>query len=371
MIHIKASYLELRGTNYEIGQKLGQITAGIPPLKALQTSGWHQFDAQDASLAKELFDRWCPGLNEEIQGYADALGVNPIQVTYYAMTYLKPGCSQVVLLPGLTKNGHVLLARNYEFSHQMEDFTLTRTSVEGKFTHLGSSVMQLGRDEGLNEHGLAVSMSSCGFPVGAPEEMRRPALRGLQFWAVIRTLLENCKDVGEALAFLEGMPIAYNINLLLADRLGRAALVETMDGCVAVKQIKGVDQQQYLHATNHVVLSELKQYEPKVMRHSFERYETIRQYFDHAHGVTLNDLKTLLLSQHPQGLCYHYYDEFFGTTKSMVMDLNEGKIDLCWGGLANNGWHTCTVARPLDEGLQSVELSPEKSPPGIFELIEI
>jgi hypothetical protein len=94
-------------------------------------------------VGKALFDRCCPGLNEEIQGFADALGVDPMQITYYAMTYLKPGCSQLVLLPGLTKNGHTLLARNYEFSEKFEDFTLARTSVTGKYTHLGSSVLQL------------------------------------------------------------------------------------------------------------------------------------------------------------------------------------------------------------------------------------
>jgi predicted choloylglycine hydrolase len=369
MTHVKASYLELKGTYYEIGQKLGQITASIPPLKTFLTSGWHQFNSQDAALAKELFDRWCPGLNEEIQGFADALGVNPIQVTYYAMTYLIPGCSQMVLLPGLTENRRVLLARNYEFSHQMEDFTLTRTSVEGKYTHLGSSVMQLGRDEGLNEHGLAVSMSSCGFPVGAPEEMRRPALRGLQFWAVIRTLLENCKDVSESLAFLEGMPIAYNINLLLADRSGYAALVETVDGHMATKQIHSTNQIQYLHATNHVVLPELKQYEPKIMKHSFQRYDTIRQYLDHADHINPDDIKGFLLTRYPQGLCCHYYNDFFGTTKSMVMDLNEGKIDVCWGGLASNGWQTFWVNRPLEEGVQPVELSLEKPQMDLCELI--
>lgn len=364
-----ANYLELKGNNYEIGKKLGQIAAQIPPLRAFQTSGWNRFDPQDASLAKAMFDRWCPGLNEEIQGFADALDVDPMQVTYYAMTYLKPGCSQMVLLPGKTQNGHVMLARNYEFSNQYEEFTLTRTSVEGKYTHLGSSVIQFGRDEGLNECGLAVSMSSCGFPVGAYEQMRRPAIRGLQFWAVIRTLLENCKDVIDALSYLKGMPIAYNINLLLADRSGRAALVETMDGIMAIKQIDKQGTQKYLHATNHVVLPELKQYEPMVMRHSLQRYEYIQQYLDHADSITTEDLKVLLHSKFPQGLCCHYYEEFFGTTKSMVMNLNEGEIKLCWGGLADNGWQSYYVSQPLYECTQSIDIMHERSQPGIFDLI--
>jgi hypothetical protein len=72
MVQLKASYLELKGTNYEIGQKLGRIIADIKPLKAFHISGWHQFDEEEARFAKELFDRWCPGLNEELRGFADA-----------------------------------------------------------------------------------------------------------------------------------------------------------------------------------------------------------------------------------------------------------------------------------------------------------
>jgi len=275
----------------------------------------------------------------------------------------------MVLLPGITENGHVLMARSYEFAYQFDDFTLTRPSVRGKYAHMGSNVLQLGRDEGINECGLGVTMSSCGFPVGALDGMRKPAIRGLQFWAVIRALLENCKDVGEALSYLKDMPVAYNINLLAADRSGHAALVETCDGRMAVKRIEGSGQPQYLHATNHIVLPALQQYEPKAMKHSLLRYEYVRQYLNAANGITEEDLKGMLLGKYPDGLCCHYYKDFFGTTKSMVMDLNDGKIAVCWGGLAGNGWRSFKVAQPLEESMQSIELKPESSPPGVFDLI--
>ena len=41
---------------------------------------------------------------------------------------------------------------------------------------------------------------------------KKPKVIGLQFWAVVRTLLENCKNVKEALDTLYDMPIACNIN---------------------------------------------------------------------------------------------------------------------------------------------------------------
>ena len=81
-------------------------------------------------------------------------------------------------------------------------------------------MLGIGRDDGINEMGLTVTLSSSGFPVGPLPEMRRPAVTGLQFWAVVRTLLENCRDVKEALSMLKDMPVAYNLNLIVLDREG-------------------------------------------------------------------------------------------------------------------------------------------------------
>lgn len=65
---------------------------------------------------------------------------------------------------------------------------LVRTSVTGKYTHMGTSTMSFGRDDDFNEHGLAVTMSACGFPVGAVPFLRAPKVKGLHFWAAIRAL---------------------------------------------------------------------------------------------------------------------------------------------------------------------------------------
>ena len=202
MQNMQAHTMNLEGTSYEIGCALGRMTAGIPPLRANATGGMEGFGPAQADEAIALFDRWCPGLTEELRGFADTLDTRPEQVLYYAMTYLLPRCSQIGLTPGLTAEGKPMVARNYEFNHEAEDFCLMKTAVKGKYTHMGTSVLQFWREDGLNEFGLSVTMSSCGFPVGPMPYMRAPKLRGLQFWAVIRALLENCRDVAECLAYL-------------------------------------------------------------------------------------------------------------------------------------------------------------------------
>lgn len=348
--------MELAGSSYEIGKKLGEITASIPPLKAVHTAGFPEFDEAEVEEAKALFDRWCPGLNEELSGFADALGVPAKQIVYYAMTSLRPNCSQIAVLPSMTESGELLVARSYEFNPMMEDFTLVKTSVTGKYTHMGTTVLQFGREDGFNECGLSVTMSSCGFPVGADKNMRRPKLKGLQYWAVIRSVLENCKDVEEALSFVKDMPIAYNLNMILADKTGQMALVETLDGRMAVRRLPDESGDQYLCATNHQVLPELISCEPVAMRHSLVRYHWIRKTMDKAGTVSREMLKNMLLSKYPEGQCCHFYKDFFGTTKSMVISPSAGTIELCWGGEAENGWQVYEIDKPLAFSMKEIEV---------------
>lgn len=364
---ITTQTVELKGSSYEIGVKLARL---LPEqLKKFLVSGFKGFDETQVKKAIELFDIWCPGLNEELKGFADTLKVPTKQIIYYGMTYLKPNCSQIALSSSITKNGHPMVARSYEFSHEAEDFTLVRTCVANKYTHLGTSVAQFGRDDGFNEHGLVVTMSSCGFPVGANENMRKSKIIGLQFWAVIRSLLENCKDVNEALDFVSQMPIAFNINLMLVDKSGNIALVETLDGHKAIKRIS--ENEQFICATNHAIIPELIQYEPKAILHSLERYNWIQKQLNGAKDITDDFLKQMLLSKYPNGLCCHYYKDFFGTTKSMIIDPICGTIDLCWGGQSENGWNKYNINNHLEYEQKQIQISFDKFNPEISQFIPI
>lgn len=304
-------------------------------------------------------------------GFAAALEAPPESLFYYAMTYLLPRCSHAALSPAVTDSSKPLVARNYEFCDEAEDFCLLRTGVQGKYRHLGTGVLLCGRDDGINEHGLAVTLSSCGFPVGALPHMRAPWQKGLQFWAVVRALLENCRDVPEALEYLKDMPIAYDLNLLLLDRRGQGALVETLDGHRAVRRMAPGRGPQLLCATNHAVLPELAAREPQAMAHSLRRYEYLTRRLAGQQAVTSALLKQLLLAPYPDGLCCHDYESFFGTTKSMVLCPADGTLELCWGGRAENGWRTYRVDEPLADAALPIELRQEAAAPGTYDWVPL
>ena len=75
MLTIQTHQVELTGSNYEIGYQLGKMMAEIPPLKARHTEGMAGFGLARPAEAADLFDSWCPGLTQELSGFADALEV--------------------------------------------------------------------------------------------------------------------------------------------------------------------------------------------------------------------------------------------------------------------------------------------------------
>lgn len=343
---------ELTGTYRTIGRQLTkdcgeQIISFMKSGEELSRTDMHEITG--------LLDRWCPGLNDELQGFADASGVPVAKVAYYAGTYLRPSCSQIAISAQKSANGHPILARSYEYHHDLEEFTLARTCADGKNAHIGTCVMMFGREEGINDKGLAVAMSM--------NTGRQIKSRGMMYWAALRSVLENCSSVDEAISFLKEMPIAYNMNMLLADH-GKMALYETMDGQNAFRY--AIPGELSLSATNHPLLELIIKIYPYAAIHSLQRHERIHAFLSEHPTVHISQLKKFLLTPYPEGLSCIYYEDYFGTTKSIVMDIEEKTLELCWGGQEENGWNRYELSQPLTPQQREIQLTMGRGNPDIY-----
>ena len=346
--------IELRGSSREIGRQLSE--SGNEGLISFMKGG-EELSAKEMAEVEAMFERWCPGLNDELHGFADAVAVPLAKLAYYATTFLRPSCSQLAISAEKSANAQPILARSYEWHPDMEEFTLAATSVAGKYRHIGTSVVMFGREEGLNEKGLAVAMSMNG--------ARKIVARGMMFWAALRSVLENCATVAEAIDFLGSMPIAYNMNMILLDASGKMALYETMDGQHAYYCAS--QDEQSLIATNHPLLEPIIKIHPKAGLHSLLRYESIASFVKKHKKISSSQIKELLLTPYPEGLNCRYYKEYFGTTKSVIMDPLSGTLELCWGGRAENGWSCHKLSDSLANTQKEIQLVLEEAPAGTFE----
>ena len=354
----------LEGDNYEIGKKQGEELLTVPEFVKWYTSplpGKGKLNDNDYAEAVVFFDKYCPGINAEIQGMADILRVHPREIIYYAFTHAPRGnCSHFALLLGITENGHAMVGRSYEWNDTQDDFRLCTTKVRGKAAHLGFSLLLLGRIDGMNEHGLSVTMSN-----GAP--MRELNAEGIKFWALIRTILENCKTTEEARQYAMDIPVSFYLNLIIADKNGTAALAEIACGKREIHRINRESKKQYVHSTNHFTLNGTVNETIKRMKQSIDRYEAIdRRLSNSLPKISYSDIKGILSDKMPEGVACHHYSDTLGTLWSLIFDLNDITADICFGSPQANEWHRFDLSVKQNKTQYEAKLPDEPADPSIW-----
>jgi predicted choloylglycine hydrolase len=355
------------GTNFEVGQAIGEWVREDAELLKKVVLPVIDYPEVKYEAIKKLLTEFCPGVNDEIASFSKVVGIELRQALFYAASYLERGCSLMSALPKKTKNGHVLMGRNYDFNDVMEEMCFSFTNIKGRYKHLGSTLNLFGRSDGINEHGLAVCKASNGLPVGNFTGGQRPGVTGFSFWIVIRSLLENCKNVEEAITWLFKAPIAYNLNVMLADKSGKIAIMQCIDGHMDYQIVDEQSEQSYLSCTNHTLLEKIQPYEKMIIKNSVKRYNHIEDLFSKKEFISIEDIKNLLATPYPTGLCCHYYQEFFGTLRAMVFDVTEGKIAVTFGSPAVNQWQSFAV-EPLEEKVVEVLLPDERAPEEFYQV---
>ena len=342
----------LHGTPYEVGLQIGAHVLQSPlALQAMQADPAHT-NPQQASYFAQQFRQTFPDLYEEMQGTADVLKIQPEQLSYIAYSYLQTGyCSQFLIRGTNTRSGQPLLARSYELTDKLDDMNVCCVHSTKHYSHAGSVMLWFGRYDGLNDQGLAISMSAGGMPIG--EGMTPPAQDGFHFWTVIRAVLDQCANVDEAIQLIKQIPHCGNPIYLLLDAAGAAARVEVYGKNIAVKPM---DDQSWLAATNHYQDLQLEAGIIPVFKQSYTRLASIEHLLQEPKQYSENELMAFLDKMFPDGLCANYYNGGFGTLRSMIFNPQEKHIRVRFGTPGRNPWKTVTLdpAQPDETFMTSV-----------------
>ncbi|MHC4798403.1 MAG: C45 family peptidase, partial [Planctomycetota bacterium] len=138
-------HITVEGTSCEIGRKQANIlkstNKSLPNIIASHEVHPKKYGFATFRQLQNEYELACPGINAEIQGFADELGLPIEKIMFYDKSYLvQANCSHMVVLPPLTLNKHLLVGRSYEWVPEEEDLRLCTTQVKGKARHIGFSV---------------------------------------------------------------------------------------------------------------------------------------------------------------------------------------------------------------------------------------
>lgn len=339
------------GSHYEVGrQRAITLKENYPEDISYFISPMEGRDYLSPAIAHKrmmLIDKICPGFVDEIQGFADVVGIESEKIIGYANSYHdSPHCCQFAVLPSNTSNGHFYVGRSYEYFVR-DERSLCITRVTGKPKHIGFSLQNAGRMDGMNEYGLVVSMSSTAY-------LKPLAGNGCEFWVAIRAILDRCKDVYEAKCLLEEIPLCTNANFLVADASHHASVFEVASFSTDKKRI--TERKPFgdvLVATNHYTSPEMKEFDEYHFWHSEMRYSSVwNSLLREAPYLNDEKIRKLLSTCYPDGPCCHFYSSGMGTLRSMVFDITEKNLKVSFGPPDKNPWYEVDFDAPI--GLEEI-----------------
>jgi len=171
-----------------------------------------------AEEGRKKIQQYMPELISTYDGLCHAFGADEQTCAFlclYKPPVFRSGCSQA------SKTSHgIELVRNYDFPSQLCDRLLLQTNWNGTRV-IAMTDCLWGVIDGMNEHGLAVSLAYGGRQVHG---------NGFAITIVLRYILEFCQNTEQAIKVLKHVPIHMPYNVTLVDRQGVSKTVVICPG---------------------------------------------------------------------------------------------------------------------------------------------
>ena len=360
-------HIVTEGTHYEVGRALGahfKQDAAMLDFLSSPFMGSPELLPAAADKAMMNFEKYCPGLNQEIQGFADETGIQAEKIVFY-YSYLQPSgfCSQAALRTGIGDSSRTYQMRTYDFGWEDAPYNqllLSTTRVKGKAAHIGFALQLFGRYDGMNEEGLSITTTSGRI---------RPDMsgEGFVFPGAVRAVLDGCATAREAVSLLRSMPIFDYRNFLVSDRHGSMALIEVAGTHKEINYLDAAkaDPRQLMVSANHYTLPSMQRHNLQLMHNSRARYELMQASLSQESETqdTLAVMKQLMGQSLPHGISCHHYSEGFGTMWSMICDNAAREAHICFGTPEINPWRTFGFGGPPGISEYQASLPDEPSSP--------
>ncbi|MBI3287788.1 MAG: hypothetical protein HYZ68_07050 [Chloroflexi bacterium] len=281
------------GSHYEIGLQMGPRlrTVPLPPAD----EGRVRFAQRCEGLAREVY----PPLLEKVEGMIAGgdLPATPFKAYFYGRGGPpQVGCTNIAVMPEITPDGQLWVARNYDWYYEARPWREVRQiAPQGALRHLGVTHHWAGSPDGMNERGLVVLLAALpGLDATGP---------GLHWHMLIDILLETCANAQQARAFITSVPHLLAFNYLIADAQEAMVAEATPQGVTLREPEEGI-----LVATNHLPGREqpeggMSEGERLRQRLSIRRYQRARELLGERRGALDVEALQAILRDHEGGLC--------------------------------------------------------------------
>lgn len=318
IMELKLRISQLSASHYEIGRKLGEATLAtkeqdyferqLAKLKdgflyqALGTKFElnHTFIDECNDFSQEKLLKYHPDLLDEIKGFAEGMNQPLDKTLAFLLNYGNGrGCTH------LFTNG--LHGHNYDDHPKNIDMQFLIILPTNSFKTAGFSLAQIGRVDGINEKGLAVSLSWGGGEL--------PKKLGLSAELFIRIILDKANSVEEALELFNNIGYGSPNNIMISDANDNAVVIENSGNKHNVRMIK---KNTLLYCANRYLSPNMQSDQKYENPTTLWREKLIVEKFNRQ--ITKVEMVDLLTMDYPYGLFEPYYSEELGTLWSVIFE---------------------------------------------------
>ncbi len=318
-------HLRLKGTHYEMGVKRGKIFKKCNIIFPLNLD---EFQMKRGLESEKILNKYFPEVCSEVKGITDTIGND---YSTFMSWMLAMGCcmynienNHPVEIRGCTafaikKDKEIYYGRNNDLPPYLKDGSKSEiyNPIPGNKFNITTSSFING-EEGVNEKGLVVAMT---FVLTKLKDIKP----GFNSVFVVRYLLEKANNTKEAINMLKEIPIASNMNILLADKQGDMVVVECTPNEINIrKPIKLDNGIEVICTVNSFTSNKLKKYEShdEDTYNSTERYNTVIESFKKYNKEDLKlYIEDLLKGKHGF-ICQYKKEMNFETIWSTIININ-------------------------------------------------
>ena len=303
----------LKGKYYEMGFHYGEI---------LYKSGQNFNDyinlneeqIEFGNNAIKLYEDILPDIMNEVKGLADGSKTDYFKMATWLITMYGFGNIKGCTCFAFNDNGKTILCRNSDMYPELKK---TSESVlympENGYVFLGNTTSFVQIEDGMNEHGLAVGINFL---------LTKKYKIGINTGFLVRAILEKCRDTEGAIDFIKSIPLCSTQNIIIADKTGNLAVVESSPDKIFVRKSKD-----FIVSANHFVSDEMNDEFLKIEENWYltnDRYETcINSLKEENKGL---DFAMDLASGKKGFVCQYSKKLNFDTLWSSIYDVNNLEI---------------------------------------------
>lgn len=172
-----------------------------------------------ARLCIPAYQEFFPEILEEIRGLAEGqhCDLHAMQAVLLSMYAIPPACNCSCF--AAANDDHILLCRNSDFLTELEkcNTNVIYKFTDGSYSFTGNTTAFIEMEDGVNEHGLAVGLTSV-YPITV-----KP---GFNAGMLLRFFLEKCQTTEEVICGIRHLPISSAQTIIVADAGGEVVVIE-------------------------------------------------------------------------------------------------------------------------------------------------